>query len=86
MTIYIFSDHTWAELEVLRRYVHDDGGVPRKRSLKKNLNMMVRGGFHIDLNGQQGWIGPIGGRNIGGTPNKREWLFLLMGNSFKVAS
>ena len=82
MTIYFFSDHTWTESAIVRRYVTATTGSSEEMAFKEEFEMMVRGGFQIDLQGQQGWIGPIGGRKIGGA-NKREWLF---NDSFQVAS
>ena len=75
MTIYIFSDHTWTELGILRRYVTTTLENSEEKAFKEEFDLMVRGGFQIDLHGQQGWIGPIGGRNFGGTLDKTEWLF-----------
>ncbi len=74
MTIYVFSDHEWAEPEKLQRYLllSDDD---EEQDFKKIFETTVRGGFSLNLEQVQGWIGPVGGQRIGQSNSEIEWLF-----------
>lgn len=75
MTMYIFSDHTWTDHGVLHRYLTARNEDSQEKAFKQGFESAVRGGFQIDPHGEQGWLGPIGGHQFGGSRGEIQWLF-----------
>ena len=74
ITIYVFSDHEWAEPEKLHRYLKaskdsEDG------QFKKAFESTVRGGVLLDVERVAGWLGPVGGQRIGQANSEIDWVF-----------
>ena len=75
MKIYIFSDHTWTEPGMLHRYLSAQNGDSQDNAFRQDFELAVRGGFQIDLQGEKGWLGPIGGHKFGGSLGEAQWIF-----------
>ena len=60
MTLYVFSDHQWAEPDKLHRYLKKSENE-EDAQFKKVFASTVRGGFQLDLEQVAGWMGPVGG-------------------------
>ncbi|GJL52224.1 MAG: hypothetical protein NPIRA01_34510 [Nitrospirales bacterium] len=74
ITIYVFSDHEWAEPEKLHRYLTESDDS-EERVFKETFESMVRGGMVFDLKQVTGWLGPVGGQRIGQSNSEVDWLF-----------
>ena len=74
ITVFIFSDHEWAEPEKLLRYLTESDDE-EKKLFKKTFESTVRGGFYLDLEKVIGWLGPVGGQRIGQTNSTVDYLF-----------
>ena len=60
LTIYIFTHDSWAEPEILHRYLAADGsGGTDDRSLREAFEKAVRGLYRLDESEEEGRIGPI---------------------------
>ncbi len=58
LTIIIFSDPSWAEPEVLNRYLNEKVLEGGDESFIQEFEAAVRGGYLAGEEGQSGWIGP----------------------------
>ena len=58
LSIIIFSDPSWAEPEVLHRYLENRENPAVDRSFIQEFEAAVRGGYLANGEGQSGWIGP----------------------------
>ncbi len=74
MTLYVFSDHQWAESEKLQRYL-TESDEKEELLFKQVFESMVRGGMYLDLEQVVGWLGPVGGQRIGQANSEVDWLF-----------
>ena len=74
MTVFIFSDHEWAEPEKLVQYLTESDDEAEQQ-FKKTFESTVRGGFYLDIEEVIGWLGPVGGQRIGQTNSKVDYLF-----------
>ncbi|WP_447969949.1 hypothetical protein [Nitrospira sp. M1] len=74
MTIYVFSDHEWAEPEKLQRYLAESD-EKEELAYKETFESMVRGGMVFDLKQVAGWLGPVGGQRVGQSNSDVDWLF-----------
>jgi hypothetical protein len=64
MTVYLFSDHSWTEQEVLHRYLTVSDERKEDMDFKKDFESAARGGYQFDEKGERGWIGPIRGKQV----------------------
>ena len=74
ITIYVFSDHEWAEPEKLHRYLRESDDKETKQ-FKREFESMVRGGFYLDHERVAGWLGPVDGQRIGQEKSDIDWIF-----------
>ncbi len=74
MTVYVFSDHEWAEPEKLHRYLKESNDSEDEQ-FKKAFESTVRGGLLLNLEGVAGWIGPVGGQRVGQANSEIDWVF-----------
>ncbi|GJL54411.1 MAG: hypothetical protein NPIRA02_15430 [Nitrospirales bacterium] len=74
MTIYVFSDHEWAEPEKLHRYLTESDDK-EELTYKETFESMVRGGIELNRKQVSGWLGPVGGQRVGQSNSDVDWLF-----------
>jgi hypothetical protein len=60
LTIYIFTHDSWAEPDMLHRYL-TAGGSPADRELRETFEKAVRGYYRLDGTDEEGRIGPLFG-------------------------
>jgi hypothetical protein len=76
ISIYVFTHDTWAEPEMLHRYVaaaasNSEADRPVREAFKK----AVRGFYRLDESGEEGRIGPLGGKDTAATAAYARVLF-----------
>ncbi|HYL81704.1 MAG TPA: hypothetical protein VEU07_12870 [Candidatus Acidoferrum sp.] len=59
ITIYIFTHDSWAEPEILRRYLMASSGEAEDRAVKEAFEKAVRGFYRLDETQEEGRIGPL---------------------------
>ncbi len=75
MTVYVFSDHDWAETEKLHRYLTGSEDREEERAFKKDFESTVRGGYELGQSQMNGWLGPVGGQRVGQANSEVQWIF-----------
>lgn len=80
MTVYIFTHDSWAEPEMLHRYVKAlESDSPEDRSLREAFEKAVRGYYRLDETEEEGRVGPIyqmlGARETAATAAYARQLF-----------
>ncbi len=59
ITIYIFSDPNQTEPDQVKHYLSESKGDPQKEKWKKEYENDVRGGYSLNEDWHQGWLGPV---------------------------
>ncbi len=59
ITIYIFTHDSWAEPEILHRYLMASSGEAEDRAVKEAFDKAVRGFYRLDETQEEGRIGPL---------------------------
>lgn len=80
MTVYVFTHDSWAEPEMLHRYLKAlESDSPEDRSLREAFEKAVRSYYRLDETGEEGRIGPIyqmlGARKTAATAAYARQLF-----------
>lgn len=76
ISIYVFTHDAWAEPEMLHRYVtaaasNSEASRPDREAFEK----AVRGFYRLDESGEEGRIGPLGGKDTAATAAYARVLF-----------
>ena len=76
ITIYIFTHDSWAEPEMLHRYVAAASGESEDAATKEAFEKAVRGFYRLDETQEEGRIGPLlRGKDSAGTAAFSRELF-----------
>lgn len=59
LTIYIFSEPSWAAFDALHRYLILSNGDHEEEVYKREFEQAARGGYILENFSSQGWLGPI---------------------------
>ena len=71
--LYIFSDSTWTERDVLHQYLAKHSGE-KEEAFRRAFERSARGGFIYARGKTKGWLGPIPGQS---TPQKSPTTQIL---------
>lgn len=88
ITIYVFTHESWAEPDMLRRYVAaSHSALPEDKSLREAFEKAVRGYYRLDESGEEGRIGPIDRfRDVKDTPATAAFSRVLFSGPIEATS
>jgi len=76
ISIYVFAHDAWAEPEMLHRYVTAAASnAEADRPVREAFEKAVRGFYRLDESGEEGRIGPLGGKDTAATAAYARVLF-----------
>jgi hypothetical protein len=76
ISIYVFAHDAWAEPEMLHRYVTAAASNSEAdRPVREAFEKAVRGFYRLDESGEEGRIGPLGGKDTAATAAYARVLF-----------
>lgn len=76
ISIYIFTHDSWTEPEMLHRYLTAAASSSSDdRTVREAFEKAVRGFYRLDESGEEGRIGPLGGKDTAATAAYARELF-----------
>lgn len=75
LVVLLFTDHTWTEEDVLRRYLAP-AATEEDRRFRAEFESAIRGGYLLTERGAKGWLGPATFEALDSPIPREPWLFV----------